>query len=374
MNARSMEKLFQALNEFEDSMFMIPELEVTIGELVEILKKEIDASSILIKKYNVMTEIIDKLKNLKTTIEDLQRTKKDLEQESIASDDICGKTIDEFDEQSRQLKKMEDDLLSLATQCNEYCQRCISKGINQEKLENLTYKEIVKEITRNVKINQYLSLGEKQVLEKIENLQDEIVGKRGELSGLKIVITQHKNDVKNLENQKPHKFEKYVELLIPLLRKTEAVSQKILSQYNTNLKNLINKKVQEDQKLKNHELKYYDEVSKYLAHRIGYFRHIGEIYRAEVVDLISGRIFTDKGEIYIVDMGTGESQSAYILSLLNIKNDNRKIIALFDEIAMMDGKSLKPIYSRLQELYESKQLLLGILVQRSDNLTVTELV
>ncbi len=375
INARSMEKLFQALKEFEDSMFMIPELEVTIGELVEILKKEVDASSILIKRYDVINEIIDVLKNLKITVEELQRTQKELEQESVASEDFCEEAIDVLDEKKRQLKEMEDDLLSLATRCNEYCQRCISKGINQEKLENLPYKEIVKEISRNGKINQYLSLSEKQVLEKIENLQGEIIDKRGQLSGLEIVITQHGNDVENLENQKPHKFEKYIDILNDLLRKTEAVSQKILSQHNTNLKNLINKKVKEDHKLKKHELKYYDEVSKYLAHRIGYFRHIDKVYRAKVVNLISGKILTDSEEIiYIADMGTGQSQSAYILSLLNVKNDNRKIIALFDEIAMMDDESLKPIYSKMRELYKSNKLLLGILVQKSNKLTVKALV
>lgn len=375
IDARLMEKLFQALNEFEDSMLMIPELMVTIGELVRILKKETDKSSILIKKYNTLNQIIDFLKDLEKTIKELQTTQKEFEQESSGSEELREETIDAFDEKRRQFEKMENDLALLAVKCNEYFQRCISKGINQEKLENMTYKELVKEIHRNGKIAQYLSLSEKQVLEKIEKLQGEIVDKRGQLSGLDIVITQHRMDVKNLENQKPHKFEKYIDELNDLLRKTDAVSQKILSKYNTNLKNLINKKVKEDHKLDKDKLQYYNEVSKYLAHRIGHFKHIDKVYRAKTFDLISGKIITDSEEIiYIADIGTGQSQSAYILSLLNIKNDNRQIIALFDEIAMMDDASLEPIYSKMRELYKSNQLLLGILVQKSNELTVKALV
>lgn len=375
IDAKIMEQLFEALSEFEDSMLMIPELEVTIGELVRILKKESNTSSILITKYDTMNKIIGNLKNLKLTVEELQKTEMALELESDVSDEFCEETIDAFDEKNRQLKDMKNDLGLYAIKCNKYSQRCISKGINQLHLENMTYKECVKEIPRNSKINQYLSLSEKQVLEQIKKLQDDIIEKRGELSGREVVITQYRKNFKHLEEQKPHKFEKHVEVIGSLLRKTDAISQKILSSYNINLKNLINKKIKEEQKLKTEELRYYDEVSKYLAHRIGAFRHIDKIYKAKVVDLISGKILTDSEEIiYIGDMGTGQSQSAYILSLLNVKDDNRKIIALFDEIAMMDDASLKPIYSRLRELYESNKLLVGILVQRSNEPTVKELV
>jgi len=374
IDARILAKLFYALEEFEDSILMIPELEVTIAELVGILRKEIDKSSIMIKKYDILNQINSFLKDLKITIKELQTTQKELEQESAASENLS-EDIDGFDEKKRQFKKMEDDLALFATKCNEYFQRCISKGVNQEKLENLTYKELVKEMPRSGKVNQYLSLTEKQVLDKIEKLQDEIVEKRGQLSGLDTVMTQRRKDVKSLENQKPHKFEAHINELNDLHRKTEAISQKILSKYNTNLKNLINKKVKEDQKLDKDESRYYNEVSKYLAHRIGYFRHIDRTYRAKVVDLISGKIETDSEEvIYISDMGTGQTQSAYILSLLNIKNDDRMIIALFDEIAMMDDASLEPIYVKMRELYKSNQLLLGILVQKSNELTVKELV
>ena len=69
-------------------------------------------------------------------------------------------------------------------------------------------------------------------------------------------------------------------------------------------------------------------------------------------------------------MGTGQGQSAYLLGLLNT-NDNRKIIALFDEVAMMDSVSLEPIYEKFKDLYDADRLLVGIVVQKADEIKIT---
>ncbi|MGD0451712.1 MAG: hypothetical protein ABSA79_11750, partial [Candidatus Bathyarchaeia archaeon] len=112
------------------------------------------------------------------------------------------------------------------------------------------------------------------------------------------------------------------------------------------------------------------------AYRVGSFKHIDRIYKAKVVDLIDKIIITDDNEIiHMIDMGTGQEQAEYILSVLNIneENDPRKIIALFDEIAMMDDKTLEPICLRLRELEKQNRLLLGILVQKSNQISVRNL-
>jgi len=59
--------------------------------------------------------------------------------------------------------------------------------------------------------------------------------------------------------------------------------------------------------------------------------------------------------------------------LLNT-NDNRIIIAFFDEVAMMDDHSLKPIYKKLINLYKKKHLLCGIVVQKSNKVNVKSLI
>lgn len=376
-DASTWEEIFQALKEFEDSALMIPQLEVTIGEFVKILREERKRSFVLLQRYQTLNQIISMLEELRINTRELQTTQKELKQESTVNQQLSENAIDTFFQKKSQLTKMESDLGLMATKCNEYYQRCLSKNIGQEKLEGQALRQLIREIPKNEQIEQYLSLGEKQVMDKIEELQNEIIEKRGQLGGINLVLTQYEKDVKNLEKQKPHKFEAYLEQLNELLRKIDAVSQKLLYEYNTNLKNLIDKKVKEDDVAKDKgRAKYYDEVSKYLAYRIGYFRHIDKMYKAKIVNLITGIISTDNNEIiHIADMGTGQTQSAYVLGVLNIdaKNDPRKIIALFDEIAMMDDNSLEPICAKMQELYKENRLLLGILVQKSNKINVRTL-
>lgn len=71
-------------------------------------------------------------------------------------------------------------------------------------------------------------------------------------------------------------------------------------------------------------------------------------------------------------MGTGQSQSAYLMSKLN-SNTNKKLVALFDEIAMMDTNSLKPIYERIKRMYYDNKLLTAIVVQKGDELVIKSL-
>jgi len=160
-----------------------------------------------------------------------------------------------------------------------------------------------------------------------------------------------------------------------LLQKIESISQKLLNEYNNNVKRLMDRDIEKTEIEKDESKKrYFREVSKYLAHRIGNFKHIDKSYNAKEVDLISGVIITEGDlTIHLADMGTGQSQSAYLLGLLNVKDDKRKIIALFDEIAMMDDSSLEPIYEKMKELHKAKRLLLGILVQKGNEIKTKSL-
>jgi len=371
------ERVFQALKDFENSGLVIPELEVSLGKLVRIMKDEHRKSAVLVQKYQTMSQVVEQLAELKNNAKQLRAAREQLKLESVESEQLSEDAIDAASEQKQELEKMEQDQRLLATKCNEYYQRCLSKGIDEEKLENESLEELIKDIPHNEQLEEYLSLGEIHVIARIEALKTEIIDKRGESSGLEMFITQYSNEVENLEKQKPHKFEPFLDDLNLLLRKTDAMRQKLLLEFNTNLKNLMDDKVKKSDLSKDSsKSNYYREVSKYLAHRVGSFRHIDKIYKAKVVDLIEKVIITDSEEtIHMIDMGTGQEQATYILSVLNVdaKNDPRKIIALFDEIAMMDDISLEPICLRLQELWKQNRLLLGILVQKGNQLSVRNL-
>jgi len=374
-DASTLQKVIESLKEFENSLLIIPKIKVTIGDLIKILKEENKKNYVQISKHQTLTMIRGFLEILVDNANAMQQKLQEFREAKITRDTISDKYLQTVIEEKGQLDRLAQDLENAKRKCEHYFQRCLSKNIARRSLENRSYLEIIQELPKNEELKPFLSLSEKQLEEKILDLGKETAEKGDRSRALDTIIDQYQKEKDRLEKQKPHKYEKYRDQLDELLRKIDSMSQKLLNEYNNYVKSLIEEKARkEDIESDDRKRRYYEEVSRYLAHRMGAFRHIDTIYTAKIVDLISGIIVTDNGfTIHIADMGTGQSQSAYILSLLNVKDDPRKIIALFDEIAMMDDNSLRPVYSKMRELYQAKKLLLGILVQKGNEIKVEAL-
>jgi exonuclease SbcC len=71
-------------------------------------------------------------------------------------------------------------------------------------------------------------------------------------------------------------------------------------------------------------------------------------------------------------MSTGQGQASYLKCLLN-SSDKRKVIALLDEVAMMDSDSLELVYLSLKELEKKDMLLAAIVVKKSDFLEINKI-
>jgi len=344
---------------------------VTIGEFVKILKEQNKKSTVLVQKYQMLDRILSLLNKLRDTTEDFIYAKAQSPQGEVDE----GSDLDALKELEKEFANVENELVKAAAKCNDYCQRCLSLNIDVKSLEDGSLREPVGIPVTKKQVEQYLSLGEERVMEAIRELQEDITNKKAEISALAVFVSQYERELHDMEMVKPHKFEADLGQLNELHKKTMTLSSRILNEYNSGLNTLTkDKKGAERDSLKDeNKRKYYFEVSKYLAQKLGSFKHIDKTYKAKIVDTISGTIITDNEEaIRLSDMGTGQTQSAYILSLLNInaKTDSRKIIALFDEIAMMDDDSLQPICSRMTELSKQGRLLLGILVRMGNRTEV----
>jgi len=373
-DASVLEKIIQSLKEFENSSVLIPQIKMTVKEFIEILKEESKKNYLLVSKYENLNEILALLENLKNNIGMLRDRLKEIGEISAKSTELTERYSESLYEQS-QLRSLKEELNKGIEKRDNYFQKCLSKNMDRKSLEEGSFLGTIRKLPKTKELEPFLTLNERQTETKISELEEAIINKRGEIESLKVYIDQYEREKERLERQKPHKYEMYQDQLKNLLPKIESISQKLLNEYNNNIKNLVEKKVRKSE-IEKQELKkrYYAEVSKYLAHRIGFFRHIDKTYKAKIVDLISGVIVTDDDlTIHLADMGTGQSQSAYLLGLLNVKNDNRKIIALFDEIAMMDDSSLEPIYEKMRSLYKTKRLLLGILVQKGSKIKIRSL-
>jgi len=374
-DASILERIIQSLKDFENSSLMIPRIEVTVKELIEILKEESKKNYLLISKCENLKRITGLLERLRDNIDMLRGKLSEAREVSTASKELAERHSNFYYERKSQLRRVSNELSRAREKRDYYFHKCLSKEVDKKTLEEGSFPDALSKLPENEALEPFFSLSENQIEAKISELEEEIVGKRDRMKFLEVVVDQCQRDKERLERQRPHKYEKSRAQLNLLLHKTDSISQKLLSEYNSNVENLIERKVKKsDIEKQEAKKRYYEEVSKYLAHRIGFFRHIDTTYKAKIVDLISGVIITsDDLTIHLSDMGTGQSQSAYLLGLLNVRDDTRRIIAFFDEIAMMDESSLEPVYDRMRELYKAGRLLVGILVQKGNEVEIKAL-
>jgi len=267
------------------------------------------------------------------------------------------------DELEKEIKKREETKLIL----EHYLKECVKKDISVNDIP-----KIFNEIGELEEIFPYESYSEEQLLEKIDHSQKSIGDEKDLLNKKFINIGHLKNEIERLEKKEPHKYQNKMKELTGLLRTCQILQQKLSVKYDKYIDEIISRKYNQDSKDQERE-KYLEQVSVYLGKRIGYIRHINNEYKLKSIDMIKGTIHTEEGKIIrLADMGTGQSQSAYLMGQLNV-SDNRKIIALFDEVAMMDNKSLFPIFTKLKDLYDKDKLLLGIIVQMGNELKIEEI-
>jgi exonuclease SbcC len=374
-DASTLQRLIEALQEFEYSSLVIPRLKVTIGELVRILKDENKRNFLLMSQYKNLSNIETHLGDIIGNVDSLLRELSELGDVSVTHKQLSDEALKSFFEQKNQLQIIRENLVELGKKRDYYLRKCESKNIDINRLKSTSYINLSREIPADKKLERLLALSEEQIMQKIAELENDISQAKRKLGENKTFLSIFQKERDKLEKQKPHQFEDYRDEIGQLLQKAETVSQKLLINYDSDIMALIEKnvdrnEVEEDPSKKNH----YEEISRYLAHRIGVFPHIDRKYKATTVDLVSGIIRTDDGSVIRVkDIGTGQSQSAYIMSLLNVPDDGRKIIALFDEIAMMDNRSLEPVREKMRQLYDSKRLLVGILVQKTEHFALKAL-
>ncbi len=117
---------------------------------------------------------------------------------------------------------------------------------------------------------------------------------------------------------------------------------------------------------------FFKSVWRYLGKRLRTIRHEDREYSVSEVNLIETLIVAEDGtKIRLTDMGTGQSQLSYLKGLLSA-DDNRMIIALFDEVSTMTDSTLDVLLEELQILQEKGKLMLGMTVSPSEKIEVDE--
>lgn len=204
--------------------------------------------------------------------------------------------------------------------------------------------------------------------EVIQELNITLNEKKTTFEKSKYEVERLSKEIEILSSKKPHEYQLYLDKLEELHEKVNSLEVKLRNDFMNYISVVINGRTPAE--ISNEQAKYNECVFKYLGERLGIIRYLDKEYEVDTIDLIKEIISTKIGKkIRLSDMGTGQSQSAYLVSRLNT-SDNRKIIALFDEVAMMDEKSLEPIYEKFRALYKQNRLLVGVVVQKAKEIKV----
>jgi exonuclease SbcC len=251
-----------------------------------------------------------------------------------------------------------------------YSDYCTKKNINL--LNEDQIKQALKAILGLEDEAEIRVWSEDILIERVKDLSGLIEREKVELSHKNSYLQIKRNELSALENKEPSKYQTYVPEIERLIVTTQELERRFLRVFDSYIHEIINAKIMMDGK--NEERKeYYNQISKFLANKIQSIRHIDSDYVIRDVDIVNKIFLTKEGkEIRFTDMGTGQSQSAYIMARLNTL-DNRKQVVLLDEVAMMDEKSLKPILNKINELYKSGKLIIGIIVQKGEMVSITDL-
>jgi exonuclease SbcC len=353
--------LIEFLQKYRSSEIVLPCVNKTIDEFLSVLEEHY-------RKYKAVKIRYDNIKDTLRKLDDLRELKRKLEREFARlkvlkeSLEINGESseIDNFVDQ-KEMDKLELKLNNLIENIDACKAKLINKGIKESEIE-----EYFGKLAASPDIKPYESFNDKQLMELIDELSCKNIAIGKSIASYESILKISLSELKRIEKLEPHKYEGKLDEIVEILNRIQRLENMIGNEFNQYIKSIMNKKPASTEA----EKRYHREVSRYLAKKVGFIRHIEDEYKVKEIDLVAGNIITDSGKcIRLSDMGTGQSQAAYLLGLLST-DDTRTIIALFDEVAAMDESSMEPIYKKLRKLYKENKLLVGIVVQKGDKIKV----
>lgn len=350
-------ELVQLLENYKSLNIKIPGIDQSISDFISNLNQIIRTKQNIINKFKNVKDAKSKLEEIKLEIVKLEE--KFVSKLSELKDQIEEDTeerkekIKEY-QHSEELKELRIEYGRIEKIYTDYDKKYKAVG-------SPTGKDIG-EIGKG-RLKDFASYTEQQLLDYIKLENKRIAGINKEVNKLDTHIEIAQNEIDKLKGIKRSKYynsKNEIKELSIIVNDLEKQIKKDYDGYLRDIENKTKKKYSAKQK------KYNKAIFNYLGRLLDKVTHENKNYIVESIDLIKNIIYTKEGtEIWLSDMGTGQSQSAYLKSLLS-KSDDKMIIALFDEISSMDKKSLKPIKEKMKELYEEGRLLAGILVQKSD--------
>ena len=214
-------------------------------------------------------------------------------------------------------------------------------------------------------------LSNDEFVDNLKSLESKTRNERQNFNGLNMTVEGKEKIIEKLKTEKRPQYSSERESIETLLNELNSIIFNTGNQFKAYFKSITSSKsaVENDT-----EEKFRKSLFRYISTKTPTINHAGNDYEVELIDPIKKTIATKDGRtIPFQSFGTGKSQSASLLNRINSLDPSKKNIVLFDEIAHMDDESLKPIKTRLKELYEEGTLFVGILVQKGSKVKIESL-
>lgn len=346
--------LIAILTDYTDEID-IPGVSVSISELICGLQEQVNDLNAITLRLNNIGRCAQYLDRFCDSIDEgimlagQIRENRNFEEEEIENFSV----LEEIENHENRSKKLNEKIKNLTRNAN-------TDGFDVDEI--LSHSTSIESKTDFI---MYSTFNEKQIEEKVEDLKNKLRETQSTVERLEKSIIDQKEELDRLEAKAPHIYQNRFTSLKDLLIHIQQL-EVLFNSFDSWLTN-----IQRKTGLKNDgsedEQKYRDMVGNFLAKKIGKLRHIDDIYTVSRVDVVSEKIFTEEGAIIpFRDLSGGQSRAAYLEGLLGM-SENKKIIALFDEVAMMDESSLEPILEKLIQLYDEKKLLLAVIAQKRNS-------
>jgi len=355
-------KLLSTLSDIRYDDVTLPGVDQTVEKFKQKIIEELEKYEDIQRELKNFEECIDKLKIFLKALDSIIKTVNYYKKMPRTSEVVKGNDLDKISNKLKETKRMKDKYDNLA---DNYRKQLIKHKFDPNKAAKRFY-----ELSFEDDLKPYEIMHEASIITTENKYKKSLAEKKQQLSRFEEFIASKEEDLILMEEKEPHQYRKHLYDLEVFFSKVQILERKFVQQFSKYINHAINKTRIENED----ELHYANFLGNLLASKIDTLKYVDMEHEVKNVDLQSGVITTEEDKkIMFEDLGTGHSQAAFFQAKLAMK-DNRKIIALFDEVAMMDENTLEPIKQKLVKLYNNEKLFMAIIVQKSNTVDVESLI
>ncbi|MHB0922351.1 MAG: AAA family ATPase [Bellilinea sp.] len=339
----------------------LPGINQSVESFLLLISKELNANENLILELN-------ELENCKKSLEELNQLLLNTinifqELKSVDTQDYDGINLDGIKNEKtiveNRLKNIDHYVLHYRDMLVKY------------KVDPVKVDDFFENLSHEDEMGEYSLLSIDEVITKGKDFINLVHSQEEQLLKIDSALDKLKNEIMIMENKSPHEFHEKLDILNYYYQKIQRLEQRFKKQYSEYIEHVL--KGDNLGKRSDDEKKYIMLIGKFLAAKLHTIKHIEKEYEIANISMLDQKIYTTSNkEIFFADLGTGQSQAAFLSAKLAI-NDKKKIIAMFDEVAMMDENSLRPVKEKIVDLYKKKKLFMAIIVQKSDIVKIESL-